>query len=287
MQQTQWRQIKIFLYVLLLVGGLAAVGIIMLALSFTTLVKTGVETMAPKILGVPATLEDVDLSLRGWSVIQVDLKQLTIGNPKGYETAHALSLPRVRVRVDWTSLLGETVVVKEVLIEKPLVTFERLKLGNNLGDIQNNVTRNTRSDSDDRPAGVREDDDEDDDEDAEESEPRVHIERVTLKGAEANVSLLGGKRGVMQLPLPDLELHDIGKASGGASLREASAQIFSAVYKAMFKSVTEPGEFIPEGIKQLGAAAKNLGKTAEKTAGKAGEALEDAGKKLLKGLFRQ
>ena len=285
MQQTQWRQIKSFLYVLLLIGGLTAIGMMIFALSFATLVKTGVEKMAPQILGVPATLEDVDLSLLGGSVIQVDLKQLTIDNPKGYETAHAISLPHVRVLVNWMSLLGETVVIKDVLIEKPLVTFERLNLGNNLRDIQNNVTRNTRSDLDDGPAGAHEDDDEDEDEDEdwEESETRVHIERVMLKGAEANVSLLWGKRGVMRLPLPDLELHDIGKASGGASLREASSQIFSAVYKAVFKSVTQPGELIPEGIRQLIDAAKNLGKTA----GKTGEALEDAGKKLLKGLFRQ
>ena len=264
---------NIVLRALIMTGILAVVGLVLLVLSFPTLIKAGVEKAGARVLGVPVTLEDVDVSLSsGWSTIQADLKQLTIANPEGYETAHALSLPRVRVRMDWTSLLDNTVVVEEVRIVEPSITFERLRMGNNLNDIRRNVTRRVRSDSDDGHAEAHEERDEDE----EESEPRIHIKSLTLKDAEINVSLLGGHNGVMQLPLSDLALRDIGKASGGASFREASAQIFRALYDSIFKAVTKSGKLIPEGVEQLGQSAKDFGKTVEK-----------AGKALLKELLKK
>ncbi len=273
MRGTRRTPMKIFLYALVLTGALAVAGVVVFVLSLTTLIQKGVETMGPRVLGVPVTLDDVDLSLLpGGTAIQVSLKQLTIGNPEGYETASAVSLPHVRVRVDWKSLLSDTVVIEDVLIEGPRITFERFKLGSNLRDIQHNVTRHVQSDSDDAEDEEREAGHEED----EESDSRVHIKTVRLQDAEMNVSLLGGQRGVMQLPLPDLVLHDIGKASGGASLREASAQIFSAMYTAIINTVTKAGTLLPKGVEQLGQSAADLGKKVEK-----------AGKALLKGLFKQ
>ncbi len=271
MRGTTRTPMKIMLRVLALAGVLAVVGVIVLALSLTTLIKTGVETMGARMLGVPVTLEDVDISLpSGGTSIQASLKQLTIGNPKGYETEHALAFPYVLVRVDWRSLLSDTVIVEEVLIAEPSITFERLRLGSNLADIRRNVERNVRSDSDD------EDDDEHEErhEEEEESEPRVHIKHVAMKDAEINVSLLGGQSGVVRLPLPDIELRDIGNPSEGAGLRESSARIFDAVYDAVINAVAQSGTIIPKEIKQLGKSAAELGKT-----------VEEAGKKLLKGLF--
>ena len=53
------------------------------------------------------------------------------------------------MQVDRNSLLTDTVVVEEVLILEPAMTFEWSLRGSNLGTIQENVKRNTRSGSDD------------------------------------------------------------------------------------------------------------------------------------------
>ena len=270
MQPTTRTPMKMALLALGLTAAIAVVGIIVLALSLSTLIKTGVERMAPKILGVPVTLEDVDISLRSATSVQASLTQLTIGNPKGYETEHALSVPNIRIQFDWPSLLADTIIVEEVLIAEPSITFERLRLGSNLHDIQANITRNIQSDSDDEHAEEREEGYEKE----EESESRVHIKIVTLKDAAMNVNLLGGKRGAMRLPLPDFTVRDIGKASEGASLPEASATIFDALYAAIIKAVTKSGTVSLESAQQLGQSAMDLGKAVEK-----------AGKKLLKGLL--
>ena len=75
--------------------------------------------------------------------MRASLDQLIIKNPEGYETAYAFSLPNIRVRVNRNSVLTDTIVIEEVLIDGPAITFEGSLLGSNLGDIQDNVKRNT------------------------------------------------------------------------------------------------------------------------------------------------
>ncbi|MDD9858956.1 MAG: AsmA family protein [Nitrospira sp.] len=259
---------KIFLRVLVLAAVLAVVGLVVLGLSFTTLIKTGVERIGTRVLGVPVTVEDADLSfLPGWTTVRVSLKHLTIANPAGYETAHAFSFPNVQIQIDWRSLLTDTVVVEDVWLAEPGITLERVKLRSNLGDIRNIVTRNRHADEDDERDDEHEDDEDDD--------TRLHIKKLTVKDATINVSLIGGATGVVRLPLPDFEVHDIGKPSRGASLREASARIFEAMYGAILDAVTKSGTVFPGDVGQLGQAARDLGKTVEKV-----------GRELLKGLLK-
>lgn len=263
---------RFFLRFLFLVGLLAFIGLIVLSMSINALVKTGVETMGPKVLGVPITLEDVDISLlSGGKDMRARLETLIIKNPEGYDTDYAFSLPNVRVRVDRNSVLTDVVVVEEVLIEGPAITFEGSLLGSNLGDIQDNVKHNTGSDSDDEAEKEKE---EKKHEDAEDSEKKVHIKKVTMKDAKINLSLFGGKSQVIELALPDFELRDIGKESGGTSFEEASAKIFDAIYGAIIKAVMKSGKLIPKSLEQFGETAGEIGKSAEKV-----------GKELLKGLF--
>ncbi len=263
---------KVFLRFLVLIGVLGVIAIIIVGMSLNALVKTGVETMGPKVLGVPVTLEDVDISLlSGGTAMRASLNDLIIENPEGYETAYAFSLPSIRMRVDRDSVLTDTIIVEEILIEGPAITFEGSLLGSNLGDIQDNIKRNTRAGSDDEAEQKNETHEE-----GEEPEKKVHIKKVTVKNAKINLSLFGGQSETIQLALPDFELRDIGKESGGTSFQKASAKIFNALYAAIIKAVTTSGKLIPKGLEQLGQSAEDLGKSAEKV-----------GKELLKGLFKK
>jgi hypothetical protein len=72
--------------------------------------------------------------------------------------------------------------------------------------------------------------------------------------------------------LPDFELRDIGKESGGTSFQEASAKIFDGIFSAVIKAVTKSGKLIPKGLDKLGESEGDL---------------EKVGKELLKGLFEK
>ena len=129
---------------LLLIVGLGIIAIIVVGMSLNALVKSGVETMGPKVLGVPVTVDEVDISLlSGGTDMRASLNELIIKNPEGYETDYAFFLPSIRVRVNRNSVLTDTIIIEEILIEGPAITFEGSLLGSNLGDIQDNVKRNT------------------------------------------------------------------------------------------------------------------------------------------------
>jgi len=239
----------------MLIGVVGIIAVALVGLSLDALVKGGIETMGPRILGVPVMLEDVDIALPSGTTMQAGLTRLVVNNPEGYETAFAVSLPEVRVHVDWNSLLTDTVIVEEVLIIAPAVTFEWSLQGSNLGAIHENVKRNTRSDPDDNNREKAQSDEE-----GEEFDKSVHIKKVTVKNAIINVSFVGGQSEVTQLPLPDLELRDIGNPSGGTTFSQASAVIFEQIYDAIDKAVMKPGILLPQGVKQLGKSIGRMGK---------------------------
>ena len=262
---------KSILKILGLLAFIIIVGLVVVAMSLNGLVKAGVETMGPQILGVPVTIDDVDISLlSGDNGIQASLQEFVIKNPKGYETAFAFSLPTMRVKVDRDSVLTDRILVEEVVIEGPAITFEGSLLGSNIGEIQDNVKRNTQSASKTVTEEVS-----GKEHSGEEQKRQVQINRVIVKNARLNLSLMGFEGQTIQVTLPDIELHDIGKQSHGTSFQEASAAIFNAVYGAVIKAVTTSGRLIPEGMDDLGETAEDLSQAAEKV-----------GEKLLKGFFK-
>lgn len=246
---------KVFVRLLVLLGVVGLLALVLVSLSLNALVKGGIETMGPRILGVPVTLEDVDVTLLSGTSMQAGLTQLVVKNPEGYETAFAVSLPEIRVDVDWHSLLTDTVIVEEVLIVAPGITFEWSLEGSNLGTIHENVKRNTRSGAEDNGRGKGEEHKE-----GQEFDKTVHIKKVTVKDAVINVSFIGGQDEVTRLPLPDLELRDIGNPSEGTTFSQASAVIFDAIYEAINKAVMKPGVLLPQGVEQLGKSIGKMGK---------------------------
>ena len=246
---------KVFVRFLMLIGVVGIIAVALVGLSLDALVKGGIETMGPRILGVPVMLEDVDIALPSGTTMQAGLTRLVVNNPEGYETAFAVSLPEVRVHVDWNSLLTDTVIVEEIQIVAPAVTFEWSLEGSNLGAIHENVKRNTRSDPDDNNREKAQSDEE-----GEEFDKSVHIKKVIVRDAIINVSFVGGQSEVTQLPLPDLELRDIGNPSGGTTFSQASAVIFEQIYDAIDKAVMKPGILLPQGIEQLGKSIGRMGK---------------------------
>ena len=255
---------KALVKVLLLIGVLGGLALVLVVMSVSTLVKNGIETMGPKVLGVPVTLEDVDIDLVSVRTVQAGLTRLIIENPKGYKTHSAVSLPHVRAQFNWNSVLTETVLVEEVLIVEPVITFEwSLRRGSNLSRIQENVQRNTQSGPDDNVKEKTETREKKGD-----SETTVSIKKVAVKDAIINVSLIGGPNQVIQLPLDDFELRDIGNPSEGTTFSNALAVIFNElIHRAILRAVKKTGMLIPRGVQQLG---QSIGKI---------------GKELLKGLF--
>jgi uncharacterized protein involved in outer membrane biogenesis len=226
--------------------------------SLNRIVKAGVETMGPKVTGTSVTLDKVGISPFSG---QGALGGLRVANPQGFNTPNAFELGKVSVSIDPGSLRSDTIVIREILIDGPEITFEGDLSGSNISKIRKNV----EAFSSRAPA-------------AEEAQPapekpakagkKVQINRFALKNGKVQLAATLVKGEAFSVPLPDIELTDIGKESGGTTVADVVNQVFPAVYKAITDAVLSSEKLIKESVEAVEDAAKGIRDTAEGEASK-------------------
>ena len=218
------------------------------------MIKAGVETVGPEITGTSIKLEGVDLSLLSG---EGRLKGLVVGNPPGFQTERAFKLGDARVKVDLKSVLTDKLVIEEIMIDGPEITYEAGASGNNLNKIQENVAAFAKKAGAQGGAEPK----------ADKKEPgqkKVQINHFILKNAQVNASATMFKGKALMVSLPDIHLKDIGKESEGTTMGKASSEVFTAINKSVVQAVTGSGKFLEKGTEAVGEAAKGLGSDAEK-----------------------
>lgn len=250
-------QIGVVLVVLFIIA------VVVVTSNLDKMIKVGVETVGPEITGTSIKLESVDLSLLSG---EGRLKGLVVGNPPGFQTERAFKLGDAKVKVDLKSALTDKLIIEEILIDGPEITYEAGASGNNLNKIQENVAAFAKKAGASVGAEPK----------AEKKEPdqkKVQINHFIMKNAQVNASATMFKGKALTVSLPDIHLKDIGKESEGTTMGKASAEVFAAINKSVMQAVTGSGKFLEKGAEAVGEAAKGLG-------GNAGKAVEG-----LKGLF--
>jgi len=256
---------------------LGVVVLVVLYLSMGTIVKTGIETVGSKIAGVEITVENVSLSpLSG----KGEIKGLVIGNPDGFKTDAAFKLGLTRVAVDLGSIFSDTIVIREITIEAPEITYEMSLSGSNVHALQKNVETfagTDQSGTEAKPEQTAEPEKEP--ESATEDGKKVVIESFVLTDAEIRLSatLLGGK--AVTVPLPEVRLNDIGKQSDGKGVAEVVEEVFGAIAGSVKDAVTGSGKLLGDGTEKLKDSLEDAGKGAKEGASKAIEG--------VKGLFKK
>lgn len=253
---------------ILIRGGIVVVvlliaAVVTIGLSLDTAIKKGVETVGPKIAKVDVKLDSANLSLFSGSGT---LKGLMVGNPEGYKTPEAISVGEASVAVAPGSLLSDKIVVKSIRIQAPQVTFEFGPGGNNLQRIQENLQASTGG-GEAKPA----------EEPPAESKPgkKLQVDEIIVTGGKVTLgaAMLGGK--VIEAPLPEIRLNNLGQGPEGITGRELGRVILSQINQEALKTYTDK-------LAQAGAEAlQNLTTTATNVVNKAAT---DALNKATKGL---
>lgn len=195
-----------------LIGLLVAIAAY-LYFSFSTLVKSGVETYAPRYTGTAVQLGGVQASLWGGSVA---INDFLIGNPAGFNTSHAFRVGTVSVIVDRGSLRSDVIRIREIVIDRPDIIYELGGGSSNLQTIQNNVQAAAGAPGT-RPAQEAA---------APPSEGRkVVIENLHIRNAQVALSagMLQGRR--IPLPVPDLHLTGLGEKENGVLMADVARQV--------------------------------------------------------------
>ena len=194
--------------------------------SLDSLVASAIRTFGPEITGVSIRLDRVTIeALDG----RAALHGLVVGNPSGFTTDHALSLGEISMTLDLDSLTKDVIVVKQISIVKPDVTYELGPGGSNLDAIQRNVDRYVTQHGGANERTKRN------------SGKKLVIEDLYIKNATAHVSTAAMQSSGMSVPVPDLHLRDIGKRSGGATAGEVVRQVLGALTHGVTRTIVSRG----------------------------------------------
>ena len=204
---------KIIAGLILVVAIVVVVGV----LNLDRGIKAAVETLGPKYTQADVSLNEVDLSLKTG---KGSLRGLTVGNPAGFKTAQAFSLGEITVQVDTSTVTSDVIVIEQIRILAPQITYESGKNGSNLDQLQKNVTAAAGGAGE--TTGTEQGD-------SAEKAVKLIIRDLQINDGKLSYSnaLLGDT--TVDVALPAIQLTNIGEKSGGATSAEVVKQVLAAI----------------------------------------------------------
>ena len=237
----------------ILLGLLAVVVVAIVAvwISLGTIVKKAVNKIGSQVVGTEVVLKSFSLSPFSGSA---SIGGFTIANPQNYKSPYLLSLGGVSVKLDVKSLLSNTIIINDITVDKPVITYEMLSLTqNNIKQLQENISKNTASSA---PATKKEETTKDKKEEKTSSK-NVIIQKVTIKEGELKaVTAIPGDEGLIDVKLPEITLTDIGAPKDnkkGENIVTSFVKILNKILSVATETVVKDGL---QNIK--GVAEKNL-----------------------------
>lgn len=189
-----------------------------------SVVKAGVNKFGPGITQTKVQLDAAHISsLSGAGT----LTGLNVGNPKGWTEQDAFRLGRIHIDLEPFSILGDHIVINEIIIDQPEFLYETKIVASNVGDLLKNIEQSLGQPGTDAK-------------DKSGKPLKIVIKKFVLRDGMVKLGLGGA---AMTLPMPPISMTDIGTAEGGitpgqvvaAVMRSVTGSIVSATTQAMTK----------------------------------------------------
>ncbi|GAB5413154.1 MAG: hypothetical protein Cons2KO_07570 [Congregibacter sp.] len=209
---------KPLLFTLVVLAAIIAAGAYYLSSNLNGIVANLIEREGSAVTQTSVSVSGVDIKLTEASAA---LSGLTIANPAGF-AGNAIELGEFATALDAGSLTSDTIVIKNVTVDGARINVLQQGTKNNLRQLMANM----QSESDTAEAA-----------DADAGAKKIIIERFTLSGASASVSLpdLGEAK---EVTLPDIVLTDVGRATNGATGAQVAQQLLRPIMEAAITSAT-------------------------------------------------
>lgn len=245
--------IGILVRLVVLVSFLIFVGWIVGGLYLDRAIKNGVQTVGPKVTGTPVSLDKVNISV---ATGNGRVKGLVIGNPKGFHTKSAYHVVDSTIKFDPTSALFGKLVIEEIVIDSPEITYEANFSGNNLETITHHVDAFAKKHglNGSGAPGSRQ---------SSSGAKLIQINHFIVKNPKLHVSHSIFRGRSLTFTLDDIHLRNIGKASGGVTLVNATSQVLSGTAQRVSQTVSRPHTLLGKRLKEVDQAGKRLSRTAE------------------------
>ncbi len=208
--------------VLILVIG---VGGYFLLSNLGSIVVAAVERYGSEVTQTQVSLADAEVDITSGKGA---LSGLKVGNPSGFQTDSAISLGEIAVKLDTGSVTEKTIVVTEIAVTQPEVTYEVGATGSNIDAIRQNVEAFAAAQGGgggtsggDQPAADGSAD--------EGAERKLVIDDLYIRGGTVKVSATFLEGETLSAVLPEIHLTDIGRDTGGATPQQVVERIVAAL----------------------------------------------------------
>ncbi|MFI3241115.1 MAG: hypothetical protein R3Y43_00945 [Alphaproteobacteria bacterium] len=225
---------KILLITLVVI--IAVIGIAFLNIG--KIVTTAVNTYGSEITGTQVSLKGFNLSLTKG---EAEINKLLVANPQGYNAPYIFELDNISVTLDIKSLTTDTIVINEINIKQPIISFEALSLQqNNLKALEENINKNLPQTQKTESIATEET--------SSTSSKTVLIKKFVL--SKATVKAYMPNMDPISLELPEITLTDIDSGNPQKQI----AQIFESIITATTQAVTN---FTKEQLENLAQSSLN------------------------------
>jgi len=226
-------------------------------------VKVAIETYGSEAIGANVRLDSVKIDLidgRG------SLSGLVVGNPQGFKTENAFELGNITIVIDLESITKDPIVIKEVTILNPVVTYEMASGGSNIAVIQKNLGSGS--------AGSETTDEQN-------QGPKIVINDLFIKNATVNVShsVLKGKK--LSSGIADIHMTGIGVKEGGAGYGEVANRIVNRLTNSVGSVVAGMG--LNKMMENVSGKVEDLFKKAKEGGSSLNEKVGDVSSKFKQG----
>ncbi len=208
-------------------------------------IKSGVETLGPKLTKVDVKLDSVSLSLLSGSGA---IKGLVVGNPQGFKSPSAIQVGTASLSLEPRTLLSDKIVVRSINVQGPEITFETDLRNNNLKKILANVQEAAGG-------GVKEPAKSQEPSQPKEAKPakKLQVDEFVITGGKLHVAVTGLVGQSVTLALPDIRLQALGTGPEGITAGELARKVLEAVEK-------DAAQAAAGSVTDIGKGALNLGK---------------------------
>lgn len=197
------------LFAIIIIG---AIGALALSLSIDGIVKSNIEETTSELMETSVDVDDVSISILDGSGT---IDGITIHNPEEFDDKPAVKLQQISLKMKLSSLFSDTVIIKEIRIQKPELYFEQKATGNNFDALTDNMEASSSSDS------------------------NVIIEYLLVENGQITLTANVGEEQSVAAEFSQIEIEGIGR-DGNNSMEQATRQILQPILKkALQEAATE------------------------------------------------
>ncbi len=231
-------------WVLRIVLGLIALVIIAVVLTFVMInhiAKAGIEQGGSYALGVPTTVNTVDLSIFGG---KFDMNGLQIANPAGYKGDFLMHSGKFNLKLEPKTVLSDTVVVDSFNLDGLDVIIDKTLSGSNVQVVMDHVQKlggyapapqaqggQPAPQQPAQPAAQQP---------AQKPGKKVKVNDLVIRNVNAKFYVMGGP--AIPIPVPEIHLQNISSGDGGGvTVPELTAKIFTAILAGVAQQAEKAG----------------------------------------------